>query len=94
VKALGALVCTQANAPGRVPAILTALERRLAHIQRVAPSLHARALLANAMLGSCLWYFLMFELLPSLRHCAPRLGAHLVMPVEQRQTRSANTRGG
>ena len=89
VKSLGALLSTRANAPGPLPAVLQAMEQRLARLQRFAPSLEARALLANSLLNSCLWYFLQFEQLTAAACCTQtravsqpgeRLRAHASVP--------------
>ena len=63
VKSLGALYSVSANAPGRLPQVLEVMQQRLERLLYVAPSLLGRALAANALLSSCLWYFCMFEVL-------------------------------
>jgi hypothetical protein len=63
VKSLGAIYSTRADAPGRLPEVLSKMERRLAHLMKHDPSLLGRALVANTLLSSCLWYFLQFEAL-------------------------------
>jgi hypothetical protein len=65
VKSLGAICSPSANAPGRLPEVLSAMERKLQRLAKLTLSLHARALLANAVLASCLWYFVQFEQLPA-----------------------------
>jgi hypothetical protein len=61
VKSLGAICSTRLDEPGRLPDVLSKMERRLTHLMALDPSLLGRALVANTLLSSCLWYFLQFE---------------------------------